>query len=84
MLSCQKASALIDKKSVLGLSLIEKVQLTMHTRMCDVCSAYQKQSRFIDKAIEKHVVHQSSPNDNSPKPLSEESKDKIINKLDNL
>lgn len=45
MLSCKKASALIDKKSVTKLSIKEKVMLRTHTSMCDFCTEYQNKAR---------------------------------------
>ena len=55
MLSCKKATELIEKKSVLGLSWKENMQLKVHTKMCDACTNYQKQSKAIDGILEKHV-----------------------------
>lgn len=78
MLSCQKASALIDKKNILGLTMKEKVMLKMHTSMCDFCTAYQKQSLLLDKFLEHHI-HTDSKNilliENA------ELKEQIISKL---
>ncbi len=54
MLSCQKASALLDKKDFFGLTRKEKVMLKMHTAMCDACTNYKKQSELIDKILHKH------------------------------
>lgn len=55
MLSCKRATELIEKKSILGLSWKEDVQLKMHTKMCDACSHYQKQSKEIDTLLEKYI-----------------------------
>jgi len=55
MLSCQKAAALIDKKSLFGLTRKEKMMLKMHTSMCDICTAYQKQSLLLDKFLHSHI-----------------------------
>jgi hypothetical protein len=55
MLSCKRATELIEKKSILGLSLKENVQLKVHTKVCDACSQYQKQSKEIDTLLEKHI-----------------------------
>ena len=51
MLSCRKASELIEKKTAFRLTRIETIQLFMHTRMCDACQLYYKQSKFIDDAV---------------------------------
>ena len=55
MLSCKKASALIDKKVEVKLSWKENMQLTIHKSMCDACTAYEKQSKLIDKALHNHI-----------------------------
>lgn len=55
MLSCKKASELIDMKSVTKLSMKEKVMLRMHTSMCDGCTAYLKQSKILDNLLHKHI-----------------------------
>lgn len=58
MLSCKKATELVEKKSLVDLSWREKAQLNMHTRMCDACSAYKKQSELLDK-----ILYQQYSND---------------------
>ena len=60
MLSCKKATELIEKKSLVGLSWKENVRLRMHTTMCDGCTAYQKQSLLIDKLLQKHITEPAS------------------------
>lgn len=79
MLSCKKATELIDKKSVAGLSVKEDLQLQMHTAICDGCKTYQKQSKLIDKLLVKHLGDQSKAKDN---PIENKTlKEKIISKL---
>jgi len=53
MLSCRKATSLIEKKSMFRLSLKEQVQLHIHSNLCDACSSYQKQSEQIDRLVEQ-------------------------------
>jgi len=55
MLSCEKATTLIEMKSVDGLSFSLNLQLKMHTAMCGACRQYQHQSVFINNAIKKHL-----------------------------
>lgn len=55
MLSCKKATALMEKQSLLGLSLKEKFRLRLHIKMCDGCTAYQKQSIMIDEFLHHHL-----------------------------
>lgn len=53
MLSCQKASELTEKSTVLKLTTKERLQLKLHTKMCAVCMSYQKQSKLIDDGIQR-------------------------------
>lgn len=53
MLSCMNATGLIEKKKLVPISLLKKMQLSMHLSMCDGCSNYQKQSDFIDMLLSK-------------------------------
>lgn len=79
MLSCQKATELIDKKSVAGLSVKENLQLQMHTAICDGCKAYQNQSKLIDELLLKHLRNHSETKDNQVDNTT--LKEKIISKL---
>ncbi len=51
LLSCLKATEIIEKGLHFRLSWKEKLQLKAHKMMCDACSRYEKQSLFLDKAI---------------------------------
>lgn len=51
MLSCLKASEMIEKKLHFKLSFREKIQLKMHKMMCSACTNYEKQSILIEKSI---------------------------------
>ncbi len=77
MLSCKKATELIEKRTVVGLSLKEKIQLKMHTRMCNACRTYEGQSKTIDNALEEFTKAKKEDRMN----LSEEAKSRILNKL---
>lgn len=79
MLSCKKATELIEKRSLIGLSFKEKIQLHLHKTMCDTCTAYQKQSKKIDELLERHI-HTSDTN-NSATYQNHQLKQKIINNL---
>ena len=56
MLSCKKATELIEKKSIVGLSWKENIRLKVHTKMCDACTNYQTQSKEIDVMLRKHIT----------------------------
>ena len=77
MLSCKRATELIEKKMVVKLSCVESLQLTVHKGVCSACKVYEKQSLLIDQSIKR--ISESQQNE-TPK-LSEESKLQIINSL---
>lgn len=79
MLSCKKASELIDKKSVIRLSVKENVMLHMHTSMCDACTAYQKQSKILDELLQNHI--HNTDETRVPQITNNDLKQKIITKL---
>lgn len=76
MLSCIKATELIEKKSLFKLSFKEGMQLRFHKKVCKTCAAYEKQSIFIDQAIEKQHLH-TEPFEQ----LTEQQKSKIREKI---
>lgn len=80
MLSCRKTTELIEKRSWIGLSRKESIQLKMHTAMCKACSAYQKQSEWLDKMIYPQF---NDPHTESNDDIIEnkELKERIISKL---
>ena len=71
--SCKKASEMVEKRNLFGLSFLEKIKLKMHLSACKACKAYDKQSELIDQAISNH------PEENVQ--LSSSSKEQIINSL---
>lgn len=84
MLSCRKATELIEKKVSFSLSPIEKMQLFLHTSMCHACRTYEKQSKFLDKCLchfyNPTVYH---PEMTNPTQASDDFKDMIISDLEN-
>ena len=79
LLSCKKASELIDKGALIKLSAKERVMLRMHTKVCSACAAYQKQSKMIDSLLHNHV--EQSDEKNVPQVPNEDLKNKIISRL---
>jgi hypothetical protein len=55
MLSCRKATELIEKKLLIKLSFKENVQLQLHKSMCSACTAYEKQSKKMDELFHKNI-----------------------------
>jgi hypothetical protein len=57
MLSCMKASELIEKKQGPGISTADQVMLHFHQSMCNACRIYERQSKLIEKGLEKRINH---------------------------
>ena len=53
MLSCFKATELMEMKEHVPLGLLKTMQLHMHTAMCSGCRNYWKQSRLINELLQK-------------------------------
>ena len=79
VLSCKKATTLIEKKLLVKLSFKEEVQLTLHKSMCSACTAYEKQSKLIDEIFHKNINEDG--NEIAGIIQNEDLKEKIINTL---
>lgn len=55
MLSCVKATQLMEMKEVAPLGFIKTMQLHMHTAMCSGCRNYMKQSHLINQLLYKNL-----------------------------
>lgn len=79
MLSCKKATFLIEKGNSKPLSFMDKLQLSMHLKMCSKCADYQKQSVLIERILKSNHVNASNPSNFK---LSDTSKLRIQSVLD--
>jgi predicted methyltransferase MtxX (methanogen marker protein 4) len=79
MISCIKSTELMEKRNVVGLSPYEKINLFFHKSMCDACTAYEKQSKLIDKLLHRHI-HSAIEGNISPSE-NKELKERIISIL---
>ncbi len=74
MISCRQAAVLGAKASFNALSLVEKMKLRIHAKMCTTCRDYQKDSALIDQAIDK-IIRQKEQQGHT---LSPTQRDKIL------
>ncbi len=56
MLSCVKATQLMEMKEHVPLGIIKTMQLHMHTAMCSGCRNYMMQSRLINELLQKNYA----------------------------
>lgn len=60
MISCNRATMLVEKKYDRGLSVGETMRLRMHTGMCSACTNYMRQSKLIDQLVKGAVMRESA------------------------
>ncbi len=76
LLSCQKATELLEKKLHVKLSFLERLQMKLHIGMCDACKSYEKQNIELESLLKnqnKEILSDIS--------LSDEFKDTLKGKL---
>ena len=81
MLSCKKATLLIEKKLLTPLSFKEKVQLKMHKSLCTACTNYEQQSVLIDELLRNHIQDDENLIHDDNLTSNEALKQKIMEKL---
>lgn len=79
MVSCKKATELVERKYEGKLTFKESFQLNLHLLMCKTCNAYKKQSKLLNKALSKFFNYSSE----TEHLKNEKLKEKIISKLEN-
>ncbi|MEO8734570.1 MAG: hypothetical protein ABI373_09590 [Flavobacteriales bacterium] len=57
LLSCRKATLLMEHRSMVPLNATERMQLWMHTRICTACRVFAAQSALIDTLAEDRGAH---------------------------
>lgn len=55
MLSCVKATELMEMKEYIPAGVIRTMQLTMHVAMCSGCKNYMKQTKLINKLLNRSL-----------------------------
>ena len=60
MLSCEKATLLIERKADGDITVLQRMQLVLHTSMCRACTNYQKQTVLIDKLLGKYIKNEEA------------------------
>lgn len=78
MLSCKKATLLIEKKLSTNLSFKEKIQLKMHTSLCKACSNYEQQGEIIDELLQQQIQDDETIIDEVHIISNQELKNRII------
>jgi len=80
LLSCLKATLLVEKDQISGLNPAERIQLKVHLSLCDGCRDYKDQSIFIGKSI-RQKIESGDVNIQISKEELERIKGQILSKL---
>jgi len=72
LLSCLRATELMEKKLHIKLSFTERLQLKAHKMICKACADYEKQTYLIDSVLSK------PPQNGNPSQEEIESLKKVI------
>lgn len=56
VLSCEKATLLMEKEIQGSLNLLERIQLKIHLSICKDCTCYREKSHFLDSCIDKSTM----------------------------
>lgn len=75
LLTCKEATFLVEKREAGKISFREKIQLKAHLWICNACKNYEKQSKIIEKMLNKIFQKKEAET------LSKEFKQKIIEKM---
>jgi len=63
VLSCHKATFLIEKSHTTPLSFLDRIQLKMHLTVCKKCPLYSQQSLFIEGLLKNDHINFSNTSD---------------------
>jgi len=77
MLTCKKATELIEMQQESPLSFLEKMQLNLHLKLCLPCKNYSIQSKLIDKVFSSFEKSEKLKKIK----LTEEEKKKILKNI---
>lgn len=80
LLSCRRATQLIEKKLHFGLNPVEEIQLGWHKKACSYCKSYEQQNTLIHHVLMEKLADDI---DKEAKHFSEEEKRGMISEIEN-
>ncbi|MBC35999.1 MAG: hypothetical protein CL663_08175 [Bacteroidetes bacterium] len=79
LLTCLKATELVEKKFLFKLSFRERLQLRLHLSVCNICLRYSKQSALLEQGISN--LHESSTFTIDSEAYKQQLKEKLHNQI---
>ena len=80
MISCRQAAELASERLDRRISLGERLRLRLHLALCRSCSRYQRQLRFLRRAVHGLARRPSPPE--AAQRLPEDARERIRRRLD--
>lgn len=77
MKSCKDITLLIEKSKEKKLTLKERIQIKIHTKMCKFCHNYKLDSAFLDNLLKKMTPKSLKLTDDEKVRLSAQVKERI-------
>lgn len=79
LLSCQAATALMEKKHREEISRSERIRLAIHLALCSACRQYERQSAWMENLFRKE---RSAAPDQELDQAASDLEEKILRKMD--
>lgn len=84
MISCQKATKLIELNAHKKPNTTQHIQLFIHTKLCKACNQYKTQSHFINELLHKDGQIENGLNSHDAKLLSPDFKSDLLKRISNI
>lgn len=79
LLSCKKATELIEKRSFIGLKFWDRVRLKWHLKLCEACARYEAHSKHMDHLMGH--THKTSDSQEGTLPDAQALKERLLQVL---
>ncbi len=76
MISCRDVSALVSRSLDESLTVRERMKIRLHLMFCEACSRFERQVRFMDRAM-RDYARKDPEGDGAGPTLSEEARERI-------
>ena len=83
MLSCKDATQLISRSMDTSLTIVQRILLRLHLRICKWCARYERQLFLIRETLRRLDVAGDRPEGRAGETLSEDARERIRKSLRN-
>lgn len=83
MLPCKDATQLISQSMDTSLSIVKRIRLRLHLRICEWCARYERQLLLIRETLRRLYAAGDRPEGRAGETLSEDARERIKKSLRN-